>query len=267
MPPTPPNNDDPNVVVPAAVRAASARASAIHQAAYNTEPTTEQIAGDEIAAQEQPASEQTPAELSAASLGSSAAQPELQASPTSEPKPVTQPGNEASWEHRYNSMKGRFDAASVEIRRITARNTELEAMVASYLSSSSATRPGAESVASLVTDQERSDYGDDFLNVVGRRAKQEVLPEVQGLLGKVAELEARLASVNTQVSGNAREVMLKDLDNLLPGWQKINTNSDFLSWLALPEPFSRINRHQLMMTAYEQNDAPRVAAFFKGFLA
>jgi len=47
----------------------------------------------------------------------------------------------------------------------------------------------------------------------------------------------------------------------------LNTNPDFLGWLGLPDPFSGAIRHEMLKAAYAQADAPRVLAFFNGFLA
>jgi hypothetical protein len=50
-------------------------------------------------------------------------------------------------------------------------------------------------------------------------------------------------------------------------WRQVNVAPDFHSWLQLPDPFSGAIRHSLLSAAYEQNNTPRVLAFFNGFLA
>jgi hypothetical protein len=47
----------------------------------------------------------------------------------------------------------------------------------------------------------------------------------------------------------------------------LNSNSDFLDWLRLPDPYSGAIRHDMLKAAYAQGDARRVLAFFNGFLA
>lgn len=57
------------------------------------------------------------------------------------------------------------------------------------------------------------------------------------------------------------------MNDRLPNWREVNTDPDFLSWLKLPDPYSGVIRHELLKTAYERNDTPRVLNFFQGFLS
>ena len=46
-----------------------------------------------------------------------------------------------------------------------------------------------------------------------------------------------------------------------------SVNPEFIEWLSLPDPYSGDIRHNMLKAAWERRDVPRVAAFFKGFLA
>jgi hypothetical protein len=119
---------------------------------------------------------------------------------------------------------------------------------------------------SFLTPEEVSEYGNEFLGVVAKKAKEEFSPEVQALRNQIAGLERKFEGTVAQTSARARADMDASLDRQLPEWRDINFMQDFHSWLALPDTYSGAIRHTLLKTAYEQNNAPRVLAFFRGFL-
>jgi cell division septum initiation protein DivIVA len=119
---------------------------------------------------------------------------------------------------------------------------------------------------SLLTPEERSEYGDEFLGVVAKKAKEELSPEVAALRQQINGLERKLEGTTASTHARARADMEASLDARLPQWREINFLQDFHSWLALPDTYSGAIRHNLLKTAYEQNNAPRVLAFFRGFL-
>lgn len=119
----------------------------------------------------------------------------------------------------------------------------------------------------LITDDEVKDYGEDFLKVVGKKAKEELNPEVAALKREIADLKSQLAGVGGYVAQDARQRMHSYLDQNVPNWQEINYDENFKNWLRLPDAYSGAIRHDMLKAAYAENNAPRVLAFFKGFLA
>jgi len=144
----------------------------------------------------------------------------------------------------------------------------LQNMVATLQEQSQAKAPFSGSSAStkFLTPEEENEYGQEFLSVVGKRAKEEVLPEVADLRNKLADLQAKLTGVTGHVVADNRTRMLESLDQNMPQWRELNENKNFIDWLSLPDPYSGVIRHTMLKDAYEQNNAPRVAAFFSGFL-
>lgn len=239
---------DADVNIPAAVRASVARA--------------EEIA-NQIYGQNDNATDDAPNELQAQSFSDQQQQVETQ---TETQTPTAPTEDDQSWEHRYKSMKGRFDRSQDQIKNMAEQITGLQNIL-SQMQAKPAEDASAAKVERLVTEDEERDYGSDFLNVVGKRAKEELLPIVKGYESKIAELEAKLAGVGGHIAQDARTRMLSTLDERLPDWRDINYNDDFKSWLQLPDTYSGVIRHELLKAAYERNDTPRVAAFFSGFLA
>jgi hypothetical protein len=248
--------DDPNVKLPASVRAAA-------QAADNM---VRHMNGEQ-----QPESEVTPQ-----GNQDGAQQPELDASslvatPVNPAPPPTQDDerpDEESWEHKYNSMHGRFKAASKQLQELQDTVSNLQNVIATM---TAAPTPSADvpdiSTDSLLTDEEVNDYGKDLLDVVGKKAYEKVAPLLKAQQDKIAQLEKMVKGVTGTQARNSQEKMLATMDKELSDWREINTNDNFLAWLALPDPYSGVIRHNMLKAAYTAGDASRTLAFFKGFLS
>jgi hypothetical protein len=119
----------------------------------------------------------------------------------------------------------------------------------------------------FLTPEERESYGDDFLQVVGKKANEIVAPLKRELEDKIKELNQRLGSVGGTVQQSLKDRMDSTLDQEVPQWRQLNETPSFLEWLQLTDPYSGTIRINLLRDAYGQCNTPRVAAFFKGFLA
>lgn len=252
---TAPGQIDPNVKIPDAIKAQAAKAEAAFNAAYNLEP-----AQDDGVQETNEEAEAAPAEAKV----SEEPAPEAK-SYTKEPKADD---DHQSWEHRYKSMKGRYDRAESQIRAMSDQIASLQNVIATMeVSAPRSATPAELQAERLITPEEESDYGSDFLNVVGKKAKEELLPIVKQYEAKIAELEEKLQGVGGYVQQDARARMEASLDERVPNWRDINYDPDFISWLKLPDPYSGAIRHELLKAAYSRNDTARVTAFFNGFLA
>jgi hypothetical protein len=291
---------DPSVRVPAAVKAAAARADAIHQSSYNTSSPEEGQnndnqdgnSGDQLDMfgnsggedNQNNQDQRNPEENNASGEGTEEGQ-ETQGSQDS--RQDYQKSNDSQrdrdqrqnqrenvtdseWENRYKAMKGRYERAENTVRQLTDRLGSLEQVIATLEVRSAGTTEEDTSASkrqTLVTPEEIETYGTDYIDFARRLAKEEVSAEMEDLKRTVNVLSSRLNGVNGYVEQNARSQMLGQLDRDLSNWREINGNQDFLSWLALPDPFSGVIRHDMLRSAFERNDTPRVLAFFNGFLA
>lgn len=238
---------DTDVKIPDAVKAMGAAADELHKAIYNPETV------------ETPPAEEPPAEAPTE-------KPLTAEAPREESKVTPQVADEG-WEHRYNSMKGRFDRAQQQITTQAERISALERMLASMQAQPQQAQSSEMKMERLITPEEEADYGPDFLNVVGKKAKEELLPIVKKYEDEITSLKNQLAGVGNYVAQDAQTRMTSTLDRDIPNWRDQNVNPEFLDWLALPDPYSGDIRHNMLKAAWERHDGPRVAAFFKGFLA
>lgn len=253
---------DPAVVIPPSVRAAAERSKQAYERAYQDEPADPADPADPLV-NELPAP--TENSFSAPSAKIEPVTPEV-TEPASDR--AEQPIEDQSWEHRYKSMKGRHDRAAMQIAQLSEQISSMQNVIATMQVAQTAPPPtGAAQNSRLITPEEENDYGEDFLNVVGKRAKEELLPLVQQYESKIASLEAKLEGVGGYVAQDARTRMQATMDAQVPDWRELNFNPDFVQWLKLPDPYSGAIRHEMLKEAYGRNETARVANFFKGFLA
>jgi hypothetical protein len=254
---------DETVKVPAAIRAAAAQADELFKAAYNNpieESNVEASTGaEEVTSESNSSAEtfQTPAK-------------ELAPEAKTEVRDENKSDEDQSWEHRYKSMKGRFDRSQDQIRQMSEQITNLQLVVSNLEMRAPDNTPqnyNKDLSERLITAEEENDYGAEFLSVVGKKAREEMLPIVKGYEDKISRLEAQLQGVNGHFAQNAKQSMLSDLDERVANWRDVNKQQEFLEWLELPDLYSGAIRHELLKAAYERNNAPQVAAFFNGFLA
>lgn len=255
---------DPNVRVPAAVRMAAERASQLHAAEYDTEPTKEEGKKDDekLVVLADPPKPEPKKEIKTEVQDAPAT---IQV-PSPEPK-VTQTGKTVT-EEAYNALKGRWDQAQGHIRNMTAEMNDLKNQVASLTAQLQApSSDPALQAESLLTDKEREDFGSEFLDVAGKRAREVITPEISAMRKKIAELEGKLTTVEGSTKAEKREHMHSLIGSAVPNWKETNVNPEFIAWLGLPDTYSGAIRQDLLKQAYDRNDATRVIAFFKGFLA
>lgn len=254
---------DDTVKVPAAIRAAAAQADELFKAAYNN-PIAENIEEGQAGETETP----TEANSSVETFETPAREVVTEAK--KEVREENKSDEDQSWEHRYKSMKGRFDRSQDQIRQMSEQITNLQLVVSNLemQAPASNTQSYTQSPSErLITAEEENDYGTEFLSVVGKKAREEMLPIVKGYEDKISRLEAQLEGVNGHFAQSAKQRMLSSLDETVSDWREINRQQEFLEWLELPDLYSGAIRHELLKAAYERNNAPQVAAFFNGFLA
>jgi hypothetical protein len=239
---------DTDVVIPASVLAASAAADAIHQAAYPS--------ATPAAAEPQPAPEPAPEPATA---------PAAPVTPQVI-EPATAP-SEQSFEHRYNSMKGRHDRMEAINRQLVDRLNGLEQVIATMAVTTPVPAAPAELAASsFITAADREAYGEDFIAMVDRAAQEKLAPKIAGLESELKILRERLGNVGEYVGKSERDRMNAYLTEHVPNWRQVNDDPAFLNWLALPDRYTDAIKHELLKSAYAANNGPRVVEFFKGFL-
>jgi hypothetical protein len=171
------------------------------------------------------------------------------------------------WEHDAKTWKGRYDKQVEQTRTLSQRLGEMERLMAELQAKPAPKTEVPVTQQRLITPQEETDYGSEFLNVVAKKAKEELLPIIAKQEVELENLRSQLNGVGTMVTQDAHERMRNLLSQRVPNWLELNTKSEFLNWLALPDPYSGNIRQSMLTAAWNANDGPRVANFFMGFLS
>jgi hypothetical protein len=164
-------------------------------------------------------------------------------------------------------MKGRYDQSAAQQQQLSTEISNLHRLIAEMESAPHAPQQQTNAPQRFVSPEEENDFGKEFLDVVGKRAKEEFVTEISSLKAQIEGLTRQLQGVAGTVTHDARTKMYVVLDANVPQWKELNNDPEFNSWLDLPDTFSGAIRRNLLNAAYERHDANRVAAFFKGFVS
>ena len=153
-----------------------------------------------------------------------------------------QPQQEESWEQRARSTAGRLqqslDANTQMAKRLGDLERELNLMRVNGATPAQAPIPKAPQ--KLIKPEELSDYGEEFFDVVGRRAKEELLPIVETFDERI-EAPGDPASRRRQGRRTRRrsEVLYDTLRDEVPEWSEINHHPAFHELASDSRPLQR----------------------------
>jgi hypothetical protein len=197
-------------------------------------------------------------------------EPAAETPPAAPPPSPAQPELDESWEQKFRSQAGRMEQLVNTNRALNERLNQLDdliiAMQAKGAEAPNPNPPPAPAPKTLITDQERTDYGDELLTVVGKRAREEYAPEFEQLASRLAKLEGRVEGVGQVMDKTQQQDVYAGLDQHVTDWREINKDANFKAWLAMPDPYSGRVRHDMLKDAFSRHETGRVVAFFRGFL-
>lgn len=254
---------DESVVTPKSVRDAAARAESFYQKQPDPEPTPEEVAAAAETARAEAAkqaAENTPTPSKKASKPA----PSVATEPAKTFDPVVPPDHdnvtEDQWEHRYRSMKGRYDAAIANNGIMQEQMAQLgEELMRTQRLLQGNNVPAPQPTTPLITQADEQNYGSELIDLARRVAADTVAPELNSLRQQNQTLEHRLVNAS-------RMTLIQELDRDIPDWRTINRSPRFIQWLRLPDVYSGVIRKQTLDAAYQAASAPRVKAFFEGFI-
>lgn len=255
------------MAVPLAVKRASEAADAAHKEAYpqaveeeTTEQTNEQL--DETVDELESFSEQV--ESTQESQADEFVEDEASAQPTRQ---------RTSWKTRYEEQQRQFESEMAKLRSELAQAQAGYQGVQNVLASlkevqqerQQEEQTPAQTAESYIKPEDIADYGEELIDMVKRAAREEFIPEITRLKEENTQLKQQVGGVTNSMVQNARTRLFDALGVEVADWQAVNKSQEFLDWLQDRDPYSGVTRHQMLMQAFEANDAARVIAFFKGF--
>lgn len=258
---------DTDVEMPAAIRAAALKSEQLHRQFYPGEVEEEKAKGEENPS---PEAEETSEDKPEAEVEEAKPEQEPGVEPKAqEPEKVEgkqEPKSDGDWEHRYKSLRGRYERQEQTIKGLNSRIGQLEALLAQTTENKPKEPSQTPDNKFQISEEERETYGEDFLDVAARAAASRLDPIIGELKSRLDEIQGTVKSVAQQTEEEKRQSMYSLLDGEVPNWRDVNRDPNFVAWCNLPDPFSGVIRMEMLREAYTQLDGRRVLNFFKGFL-
>jgi len=187
--------------------------------------------------------------------------PEAAAAPTpQEPQPEPQPQTaprqeeEQTWERRFHGLQGRYQQTVGDLQRqLTEMGNELIRLQGQRVPANGQAPP------TFLTPEDEQNYGRDLIDFTQRAAQQAITP-------KLSALEQENERLRHIVAQQSHSTMTSFLDSQVPAWRQVYADPRFMQWLNLPDIYSGVLRKQMLTEAANAGNAPRVAAFYKGFI-
>lgn len=201
------------------------------------------------------------------SVGNEAPAPVL-----NEQKTTGNKDNEETYEKRYKTLQGMYNADTVRLRtenqQLNQRLTQMEQL---FSTMSATPAPAYAADKKLITDKDVEEYGDSI--EVMRRVSEESLTARDN---KIAELEHMIRQMQVSVLPRVEQVAQKqalsseqsfwaELSAKVPNWKDINADQGFLDWLMEVDPLTGVSRQTYLEDAQRSMDVYRVANFFNAW--
>ena len=171
-----------------------------------------------------------------------------------------------SFKQKYSTLKGKYDA---EVPRLHQQVRELsEQMKAIREEAVTAEKVKSEKPkerVSYVTDADRDEYGDDLIDFQRRVAKEHA-QEFEGRFEQQAkvieELQSKISNTDSQVG---EQGFTQRLNALVPGFDQLDNDERWVSWLNEYDPMSRGPRRDQAQAAFDAGDAEAIAHYVSLF--
>jgi hypothetical protein len=171
-----------------------------------------------------------------------------------------------SFKQKYATLRGKYDA---EVPRLHQQVKELtDQMNAIQREAEAARKVEAEKPkekVSYVTDADREEYGDDLIDFQ-RRVAKEVSQDYEERFDQQArviqDLQSKISNTDSQVG----EVgFTQKLNNLVPGFDQLDSDERWVAWLNEYDPMTRGPRRDQAQAAFNSGDAEAVAHYVSLF--
>lgn len=176
----------------------------------------------------------------------------------------------AKLEQQHNTLKGKYSAETQamadQIASLNAQLQNMQTVVAQVQAAPPADEPQAAPVQSVISPAEVEDYGEELLDVMGRKALLALNPTLEQLNQRLQNLEQGVGGIQQKATMSDREKVYASLAENVVDWKDVNQSDEFKAWLSEADPYTGAQRGALLNQAFSENDAARVVNFFNGYL-
>lgn len=182
----------------------------------------------------------------------------------SKPSEPTDNDGESLWEHKYHRLQGKYDA---EVPRLHQQIKDLSAMVDNLKHQVEAPKapPQPETPPEpekLVTDADIEEYGEAFVDLQRRIAREEFGKDLSSLKQENAQLREMLERTGSQIG---EMTFNQKLLQAVPDFEAVNADPRWAAWLDEYDPIIRAPRRAVAQDAFSREDATAVADYVKLF--
>lgn len=167
------------------------------------------------------------------------------------------PPQEDSWEHRFKVLQGKYNS---EVPRFASENKDLKNRL-QLLEEQIDEMKNAKPPELLVKPEEIEQYGEGLIDVARRVAREELASKDS----VIAKLQNEINSIKSVTTNVVSDSFFKSLTELVPDWEALNANDNFLKWLDEVDELTGETRQSLLSKAENQRDPVRAAKFFNLF--
>ena len=181
------------------------------------------------------------------------------------------PGDEGDWQHKYQTLKGKFDS---EVPRLSGELREARGQLNEVLNrinqleqqpQQPQAQPQPTPEAPLVTPEDIENYGPELADFIRRQATEVASGMTAGLREENAQLRQQVEQVGASTGQVQVDRYLSRLRELVPDYETINVDQGFLNWLGEVDPIAGVPRQAFLNTAFEARDPDRTARLFNTF--
>ena len=187
-------------------------------------------------------------------------QPLVESQEPPAPQPIIDsppPPQEDSWEHRFKVLQGKYNA---EVPRFAHENKDLKGRLQS-LEDQLEEMKNVKPPELLVRPEEIEQYGEGLIDVARRVAREELASKD----AMIAKLKTEIDSVKSVQSHVVQDSFFRSLTEMVPDWEALNADANFLNWLDGVDDLTGETRQSLLGRAEQQRDPVRAAKFFNTF--
>ncbi len=172
-----------------------------------------------------------------------------------------------NYKDKYLVLKGKYDA---EVPRLNSQSREqqeslnrLQAQVDKLTAAPS--KPELEPEPEVfITEEQREEYGDRLVDFVQNASKEVLGKQILTMTARLDEMSKRVDGVVGQVDTVSQDQLTTTKENfwdgvlnVVPDYDAVNKNPDYLAWLRETDEMSGLSRQSLLEGAHSSFDVAR----------
>ena len=168
---------------------------------------------------------------------------------------------EETFKQKYSTLLGKYEAEVPRLHQQVREMNEVTKQLQDEIAALKVEPTKPKEKVSLVTDEERAEFGEELLDVQRRIAKevsQEYEERFEQQESVIKELQDQLAKTGNQIG----EVGFSQrLAQLIPDFAEIDQDERWMQWLNEHDPMLRGPRRSQAQAAFDAGDAEAVAHY------